>query len=110
VHYSAHGCNQFLLSRAFFFARNERVHYTAHMAKKPTQPKPGYLTAIASRKIVEMRLAAGMSQRQLSERASISNGCLRNVEAGRVSDARIDTLEAIAYALGTTVSALIDGR
>jgi len=55
-------------------------------------------------------LAAGMSQRQLSERASISNGCLRNVEAGRVSDARIDTLEAIAYALGTTVSALIDGR
>ncbi|MFJ8955594.1 helix-turn-helix transcriptional regulator [Streptomyces sp. NPDC102381] len=52
----------------------------------------------------KFRRTAGMNQEQLAEAADVSLSTVRNIEQG--SDARVETLHAIARALGIPTSAL----
>lgn len=53
-------------------------------------------------RIAALRKLAGLSQEQLSERAGLQRTHISRIEAGKYA-ANIDTLQAIAEALGMTV-------
>jgi len=52
----------------------------------------------------------GLSERQASLKAGLSDSYLRNIREGKSSAPRIDTLEKIADVLGTTSAWLISGK
>lgn len=57
--------------------------------------------------IRELREKKGWSQSELSRRSGVKQGVLSYIESGRTKHPRIDTLAAIAAALGTTVEKLV---
>ena len=57
--------------------------------------------------IRELRLKKGLTQDALAKRAGIPQGVLSYIESGKTKHPRIDTLSAIAAALGVSVDKLI---
>ena len=57
--------------------------------------------------IRELREKKGWTQTELAKRAGIHQGVLSYIENGRTKHPRIDTLSAIAGALGVTVEKLL---
>ena len=57
--------------------------------------------------IREIRMKQGLSQNELAKRAGIRQGVLSYIESGRTKNPRIDTLAAIAKALGVPVDKLL---
>jgi transcriptional regulator with XRE-family HTH domain len=57
--------------------------------------------------IVDERLKRGLSQNQLAKLAGVPQSVLCDIESGKTKSPRVDTLRAIASALGMTVSELI---
>lgn len=57
--------------------------------------------------IRELREKKGWSQSELSRRSGVKQGVLSYIENGKTKHPRIDTLAAIAAALGTTVEKLV---
>lgn len=57
--------------------------------------------------IKELRLKRGWTQTKLAEKAGIRQGVLSYIESGRTKHPRIDTLSAIAAALGVPVEKLM---
>ena len=57
--------------------------------------------------IRELRMKRGMTQKALAEKAGIGQGVLSYIENGRTKHPRIDTISAIAAALGVTVEKLM---
>src|SRR5215475_2737044 len=48
----------------------------------------------------ELRLSAGLTQRELGQRAALSERAIRELERGKVARPRQDTIEVLAVALG----------
>lgn len=71
------------------------------MSTKPAQNLPRGTTPVA-----KLRVAAGLSQKQLAERAEISVTTVVNIEAGR-ADVTGATAVRLAKALGVTVDAYL---
>lgn len=65
--------------------------------------EPTYLQVELKRR----RHAAGMSQRQLSEAAGLNDSAVKKIESGGVTHPRMDTLSALAKALGCSVADLM---
>ena len=59
-------------------------------------------------KVRACRLAAGLTQEQLAERADISQGMVAHIEAGRRTPS-LEVLHRIARALGVQAGELLDG-
>jgi transcriptional regulator with XRE-family HTH domain len=57
--------------------------------------------------IKRLRRRLGITQSELARRAGIRQGVLSYIENGRTKHPRIDTLAAIANALGVTVDELL---
>ena len=57
--------------------------------------------------IADERMKRGLSQNQLAKLAGIPQSVLSDIECGKTKAPRIDTLQAIAAALGVTVDELI---
>ena len=57
--------------------------------------------------IKRLRRKLGITQSELARRAGIRQGVLSYIENGRTKHPRIDTLAAIANALGVTVDELL---
>jgi DNA-binding SARP family transcriptional activator/tetratricopeptide (TPR) repeat protein/DNA-binding transcriptional regulator YiaG len=70
----------------FLMLRND--HQAAGLAARP------------GRLIAESRQAAGLTQQQLADRAGVSVGLVRDLEQGRTTRPRGDTIERLARALG----------
>ena len=56
----------------------------------------------------ELREMSGKTRRQLAIEASITEGQLANIELGKTENPRIDTVIALARAVGCDVGDLID--
>lgn len=65
------------------------------------------LATVASR-VKYAREAAGLSQRQLSMAAGLSNQTISNIEAGHFGT-RVGTIEAIAKALNVSMGWILEG-
>lgn len=59
-------------------------------------------------KLRKFRELSGKTQRQLAIEASITEGQLANIELGKTENPRIDTVIALARAVGCDVGDLID--
>lgn len=57
--------------------------------------------------IKELRQKLGMTQTELAKRAGIKQGVLSYIENGKTKNPRIDTMQAIAAALGVPVERLM---
>ncbi len=57
--------------------------------------------------IKELRIKRGWSQNKLARLAGIRQGVLSYIESGRTKNPRIDTLSAIAKALGVSVETIM---
>ena len=58
--------------------------------------------------VVEKRLEKGISQNQLAKLSGVPQSVISDIESGNTKAPRIDTLQAIAAALGVTIDDLID--
>ena len=56
--------------------------------------------------IRELRKRRGMTQTELARRAGVKQGVISYIESGKTKHPRIDTLIAIAAALGVSVEEL----
>lgn len=66
------------------------------------------LSNLVAQQVRRLRLARGWSQEQLAEAAGISRDALSRIERGDRA-ARLDTLDALATALGVDLPGLIAG-
>lgn len=57
--------------------------------------------------ISDERVKRGLSQNQLAKMAGVPQSVICDIESGKTKAPRIDTLQAIASALGVTVDELI---
>ena len=57
--------------------------------------------------VVEQREKKGISQNQLARMSGVPQSVISDIESGKTKAPRIDTLMAIAAALGMTVNELI---
>lgn len=57
--------------------------------------------------IKELRQKLGMTQTELARKAGIKQGVLSYIESGKTKNPRIDTMQAIAAALGVPVERLM---
>jgi transcriptional regulator with XRE-family HTH domain len=76
-----------------------------------TEPKGDY-SQIFGRRLRELRVAAGLTQKQLAERSGTSSAAISNFEAGNNSPT-LGTLVRLAHAIECNVSELVtvlDGR
>lgn len=55
----------------------------------------------------EVRTEKGMSQNQLAKMCNVPQSVISDIESGKTKAPRIDTLQAIAAALGVTIDELI---
>lgn len=60
--------------------------------------------------IYRIRTAKGISQNELAEMTGVSQSVISYIEVGKTEHPRIDTLLAIAAALGCTINDLIDHK
>jgi transcriptional regulator with XRE-family HTH domain len=56
-----------------------------------------------------LRRAAGLTLRELASRAGLDLSTVHKLEQGRIDNPRLNTLVALAEALGVTVAALVEG-
>ena len=57
--------------------------------------------------ITDVRAKRGMSQNQLAKLCNVPQSVISDIESGKTKSPRIDTLQAIAIALGVTIDELI---
>lgn len=57
--------------------------------------------------VTDERVKRGLSQNQLAKMAGVPQSVICDIESGKTKAPRIDTLKAIAAALGVTVDELI---
>lgn len=57
--------------------------------------------------VTNERVKRGLSQNQLAKMAGVPQSVICDIESGKTKAPRIDTLKAIAAALGVTVDELI---
>ena len=57
--------------------------------------------------VTDERVKRGLSQNQLAKMAGVPQSVICDIESGKTKAPRIDTLQAIAAALGVTVDELI---
>ena len=57
--------------------------------------------------VKDERVKRGLSQNQLAKMAGVPQSVICDIESGKTKAPRIDTLKAIAAALGVTVDELI---
>ena len=62
------------------------------------------------RLIKQLRRKLGLSQTELARRAGIRQGVLSYIESGRTKHPRVDTLAAIAAALGVRIEDLLNKK
>ena len=55
----------------------------------------------------DVRTERGMSQNQLAKLCNVPQSVISDIESGKTKAPRIDTLQAIAAALGVTIDDLI---
>lgn len=60
--------------------------------------------------VTDERVKQGLSQNQLSKMSGVPQSVICDIESGKTKAPRIDTLQAIASALGVTVDELIDKK
>jgi transcriptional regulator with XRE-family HTH domain len=53
-----------------------------------------------------LRVAAGLTQQDLAVKAGLSVSVVAHIEVGRIPNPRLDTIRALAIALGCSVDAL----
>jgi transcriptional regulator with XRE-family HTH domain len=58
-------------------------------------------------KLAQLRRAAGYSQTQLSARAGVAKNTISDIERGAKGNPELDTLKALAEALGVSVGYLV---
>jgi len=85
------------------------------MVRNPHNPSPspisaGPISTGLPDRIQQQLQKIGLSERQASLQAGLSDSYLRNIREGKSSAPRIDTLEKIAHVLGTTPAWLIYGE
>ena len=57
--------------------------------------------------VADKRLEKGISQNQLAKLCNVPQSVISDIESGKTKAPRIDTLKAIAAALGVTIDELI---
>lgn len=57
--------------------------------------------------ISDVRTERGLSQNQLAKMCNVPQSVISDIESGKTKAPRIDTLQAIAAALGVTIDELI---
>lgn len=57
--------------------------------------------------VADKRIEKGMSQNQLAKLCNVPQSVISDIESGKTKAPRIDTLQAIAAALGVTIDELI---
>lgn len=57
--------------------------------------------------VVDIRTKKGISQNQLAKMCNVPQSVISDIESGKTKAPRIDTLKAIAAALGVTIDELI---
>lgn len=57
--------------------------------------------------ISDVRTERGISQNQLAKMCNVPQSVISDIESGKTKAPRIDTLQAIAAALGVTIDELI---
>lgn len=57
--------------------------------------------------VADKRIEKGMSQNQLAKLCNVPQSVISDIESGITKAPRIDTLQAIAAALGVTIDELI---
>lgn len=60
--------------------------------------------------IKQLRRKLGLTQTELARRAGIKQGVLSYIENGRTKHPRVDTLAAIAAALGVSIEDLMEKK
>ena len=61
-------------------------------------------------RVKELKKSSGINTKELSEKAGVPLGTLNKLLSGQTEKPKLDTLEKIAAALGTTVKYLSDGE
>ena len=61
-------------------------------------------------RVKELKKSTGINTKELSEKAGVPLGTLNKLLSGQTEKPKLDTLEKIAAALGTTVKYLSDGE
>jgi transcriptional regulator with XRE-family HTH domain len=61
------------------------------------------------KRVRRLRRAAGITLRELASRAGLDLSTVHKLEQGRIDNPRLDTLVALANALGVGVAALVEG-
>jgi repressor LexA len=61
-------------------------------------------------RVKELKKSTGINTKELSEKAGVPLGTLNKLLSGQTEKPKLDTLEKIAAALGTTVAYLCDGK
>lgn len=75
---------------------------------KPRLPRPDSLSGRLGARVEQIRKQAGLTSTQLAAAAGISSGSVQQLERGSVSP-KLDTVAAIAGALGVTAGKLLKG-
>ena len=57
--------------------------------------------------LTEIRVQHGLSQNQLAKLANVPQSVICDIESGKTKAPRIDTIQALAAALGVTIDDLI---
>ena len=59
-------------------------------------------------KLEDYRLRRGLNQAQLGKRSGVPQGMISDIEAGKITAPRVDTMHKLATALKCTVDDLIE--
>ncbi|HTB33272.1 MAG TPA: helix-turn-helix transcriptional regulator [bacterium] len=84
-----------------------------NVAKKRLQAKRAFVPDVTlwiAMNLLDKRLAAGLSQRQLAEKAGVSFRRLQSLETAETDNVTIKTLGALAQALGIKLKDLLKER
>lgn len=88
----------------WFLTRLE-VNGTIQASKTPAMPEAPPLNG---RKLVQLREAARLTQRELAIRSGLTERTIGDLERGGQTNPKLETLEALAKALGVGVALLLD--
>lgn len=81
--------------------------------KKKPSPQKDYVPSVAvfiAMNLLELRLAAKLTQRQLAERAEVSLRRVASIESAATANVTIKTLERLAAVLGVKVKDFLKER
>lgn len=66
------------------------------------------MARVNGRKMKEFRDQLGWSQEDVAKQANVSHNTISRLETGEVTNPRLDTLSAIAHALGVKVRDILE--